>query len=183
VQLHLRLRRGTETSQGQVLAKIRREMAAVDARLPVLTLRSLRQHLEGSFDLWVMRTASRMFAVFGAVAVLLAAVGLYGVRAFSVARRAREIGIRMAVGASAADAVRMVLREGLLVAAVGAGAGLVLALALGRLLAGMLYGVSGSDPLVLAAAAAVLGGVSLLACYVPARRAARVAPMVSLRNE
>jgi ABC-type antimicrobial peptide transport system permease subunit len=76
-----------------------------------------------------------------------------------------------------------VLREGLLLAAVGGGAGLVLALALGRLLGGMLYGVSGTDPLALASAAALLGGVSLVACYVPARRAARIAPMVSLRNE
>jgi len=183
VHLHVRLQPAADATQARLLADVRREVAAVDARLPVLTVRTLRQHLEGSFDLWVMRIASRMFTLFGAVAVLLAAVGLYGVRAFSVARRGREIGIRMAVGASAADAVRMVLREGLLLAAVGGGAGLILALALGKLLGGMLYGVSGTDPLVLATAAALLGGVSLVACYVPARRAARIAPMVSLRNE
>ena len=183
VHLHIRLLPGGEASQARLLAEVRRQLGAVDARLPVLTVRTLRQHVEGSFDLWVMRTASRMFTLFGAAAVLLAAVGLYGVRAFSVARRGREIGIRMAVGASAADAVRMVLREGLLLAAIGGGAGLLLALALGRLLGGMLYGVSGTDPLVLATSTALLAGISLVACYVPARRAARIAPMVSLRNE
>src|SRR4029079_7167913 len=129
------------------LAAARQQVRAVDERLPVLTLRRLHEHLEGSFDVWIMRTAARLFAVFGVIAVLLAAVGLYGVRAFAVARRTREIGIRMAVAASAGDAVRMVLREGLLLFAVGGTAGLLLSLALGRVLAGMLYRVSGSDPI------------------------------------
>src|SRR4029079_2376564 len=165
------------------LAAARQQVRAVDERLPVLTLRRLHEHLEGSFDVWIMRTAARLFAVFGGVAVLLAAVGLYGVRAFAVARRTREIGIRMAVGASAGDAVRMILREGLKLSAVGGAIGLLLSLALGRVLAGMLYRVSGADPLVLGAATALLAGASLFACWVPARRAAHVAPMTSLRNE
>jgi ABC-type antimicrobial peptide transport system permease subunit len=105
------------------------------------------------------------------------------VRAFAVARRTREIGVRMALGASARDAARMVLREGLQLSAWGLGVGLVLSLLLGRLLASMLYRVSGSDPLVLVAATALLLGASLLACWVPARRAAMVAPMASLRSE
>jgi ABC-type antimicrobial peptide transport system permease subunit len=182
VNLHLRLADGGRGA-ARFLAGVRGEVASVDAKVPVLTARTLRQHLDSSFDVWLMRTASRLFALFGAVALVLAAVGLYGVRAFAVARRTREIGIRMAVGASAGDAVRLILREGMALTLLGAGAGLLLSLALGRVLAGMLYRVSGSDPLVLGAAAAVLAGVSLLACYVPARRAARIAPMVSLRND
>ncbi|HET9766302.1 MAG TPA: FtsX-like permease family protein, partial [Thermoanaerobaculia bacterium] len=182
MNVHVRLVGGT-AAEARFLAAARGEVRAVDERLPVLTVRSLRRHVDESFDVWVMRTAARLFTVFGVVAMLLAAVGLYGVRAFAVARRTREIGIRMAVGASAGDAVRMVLREGMLLTAVGGAAGLLLSLALGRLMAGMLYRVSGADPVVLGAAAALLAGASLLACWVPARRAARVAPMVSLRNE
>jgi putative ABC transport system permease protein len=182
MNVHLRLVGGT-AAEARFLAAARGEVRAVAERLPVLTVRSLRRHVDESFDVWVMRTAARLFTVFGVVAMLLAAVGLYGVRAFAVARRTREIGIRMAVGASAGDAVRMVLREGMLLTAVGGAAGLLLSLALGRLMAGMLYRVSGADPVVLGAAAGLLAGASLLACYVPARRAARVAPMVSLRNE
>jgi len=183
VNVHLRLVPGSAATQARLLAAIPGEVRAVDERLAVLTLRTMRQHFEGSFDVWVMRIASRMFSLFGLVAMLLAAVGLYGVRAFSVARRTREIGIRMAVGASAGDAVRMVLGEGLTLTAIGAGAGLLLSLAAGQALAGMLYEVSATDPVVLGVAASLLAGVSLLACYVPARRAARIAPMVSLRNE
>ncbi len=183
MNLHVRLRDGGGAAEARLLATARDEVRAVDARLPVLTARTLRQHVEGSFDVWVMRIAARMFTTFGVVAMLLAAVGLYGVRAFAVARRTREIGIRMAIGASAGDAVRMILREGMLLTAVGAAAGLLLSLGLGRLLAGMLYRVGGWDPLVLAAAVSVLAAASLVACWVPARRAARVPPMASLRNE
>jgi predicted permease len=183
VHLHVRLTGGGEAAEARLLANVRREVAAVDDRLVVLTARSLRQHLTASFDVWMMRIAARMFSLFGVVAVLLAAIGLYGVRAFAVARRTREIGIRMAIGAGAGDALSLVLREGVALAAVGLGAGLVLSLALGRLLAGMLYHVGGADPLVLGVAAASLALVSLLACYLPARRAAGIAPMVSLRNE
>ena len=180
---HLRLAPQSEEARTRLAAAIRAEVRAVDDRLPILTLRTLRQHLDASFDRWVTATAARMFTIFGVVALVLASVGLYGVRAYAVTRRSREIGIRMALGASAGDTLRLVLREGVALAAVGTAAGLLLALALGRLLAGMLYRVSGSDPLVLAVATVLLAGVSLLACYVPARRAARVAPATTLRAE
>ena len=180
---HLRLAPQSEEARPRLAAAIRAEVRAVDDRLPILTLRTLRQHLDASFDRWVTATAARMFTIFGVVALVLASVGLYGVRAYAVTRRSREIGIRMALGASAGDTLRLVLREGVALAAVGTAAGLLLALALGRLLAGMLYRVSGSDPLVLAVATVLLAGVSLLACYVPARRAARVAPATTLRAE
>jgi predicted permease len=170
-------------NEAHLLETIRREVRAVDARLPVLALKTMRQHLDASFDLWIVRTGARMFAIFGGVALLLATIGLYGVRAYTVACRTREIGIRMALGAGAGDALRLILREGLMVTAVGAGAGLALSLALGKFLSSFLYEVSGVDALVFTTAPLLLAAVSLVACYLPARRAARVDPMVALRSE
>ena len=173
---------GTDAS-ARFLATVRREIRAVDSSLPVLGVRSLRAHVEGSSDYWLLQTGTRMFSLFGGIALLLAVIGLYGVRAYSVARRTREIGIRMALGASAAETQAMVLREGLRLMAVGAAIGLVLSLLMGTLLAGLLFHVNGADPLVFSASVLLLGAVSLLACYVPARRAARIDPMVALRYE
>jgi predicted permease len=183
MNFHLRLAPQSAAARSLLVGAVHRELRAADERLPILTVRTLRQHLEASFDVWLMRTASRMFILFGVVAAILAAVGLYGVRAFTVARRSREIGIRMALGSSAHAAMLLILREGVAISAAGAGAGLLLSLALGRLLAGMLYRVSGMDPAVFVAAPLFLGAVSLLACWLPARRASRVDPMVALRSE
>jgi predicted permease len=173
----------TAAQDANFLETLRREVSAVDGRLPVLALRTLRSHLEASFDLWIVRTAARMFTVFGAVALVLAMVGLYGLRAYTVARRTREIGIRLALGAKPSDARGMILREGLRVTAVGVAGGFALSLLVGKALASVLYKVSGVDPLVFFSATAVLAGVSLLACYLPALRASRVDPMVALRYE
>ena len=183
VSLHLKTAVGGAEAEGRLLDAVRREIRAVDARVPVLAFHTMRDHLESSFDLWIVRTAARMFTLFGLVALLLAAVGLYGVRAYTVARRTREIGIRMAIGASARDALGMILREGLALAAIGSGIGLLLSLAVGKALAGMLYQVSFADPVVFSAAPLLLSLVSLLACYVPASRAAHIQPMVALRSE
>jgi predicted permease len=172
------------TAQGaNFLETLRREVSAVDSRLPVIQLRTMRTHLEAGFDLWVVRTAARMFTIFGSVALVLAMVGLYGLRAYTVARRTREIGIRLALGAKPGDAQRMILREGLVITSVGVVAGLALSLLAGKLLASVLYKVSGVDPLVFLTATAVMAAVSLLACYLPALRASRVDPMVALRYE
>jgi predicted permease len=171
------------SSEPRMLESVRREIRGFDAALPVLGLKTMQQHLEGSIDLWIMRTGATLFSIFGGVALLLATVGLYGIRSYTVARRTREIGIRMALGANAVDTLRLVAREGAVLTAVGAAAGLTLSFLLGKALAGMLYGVSGSDPVVFLAAPAVLSAVSLVACYVPARRAARVDPMIALRYE
>jgi predicted permease len=172
------------TAQGaNFLETLRREVGAVDSRLPVIQLRTMRTHLEAGFDLWVVRTAARMFTIFGSVALVLAMVGLYGLRAYTVARRTREIGIRLALGAKPGDAQRMILREGLVITSVGVVAGLALSLLAGKLLASVLYKVSGVDPLVFLTATAVMAAVSLLACYLPALRASRVDPMVALRYE
>jgi predicted permease len=182
MHIHLRTASGGP-DPARFLGAVRKEIGAVDGRLPVLGVKSLRTHVESSIDYWIVRTGAQMFSVFGGIALLLAMIGLYGVRTYNVARRTREIGIRMALGAGAADALRMVLREGLQLMAVGAGIGLLLSLLVGKLLAGLLFEVNGADPLVFSVSALLLGTVSLLACYFPARRAARIDPMVALRQD
>jgi predicted permease len=181
MQIHLKVTTQGPQEQARMLETIRRQIRAVDDRLPVVALKTLTDHLDTSFDLWVVKTGARMLGIFASIAILLAMIGLYGVKAYTVARRTREIGIRMAVGAGSADVLRMVLREGLLVTAIGLAGGLVLALALGRVLSGILYDVQAVDLLVLCVATFLLTAVSLLACYLPARKAARVDPMVALR--
>jgi predicted permease len=174
---------GNASSDAQFLETARREVASVDSRLPVLALTTMRDQLDSSVELWIVRTAARLFSIFGGVALLLAMVGLYSLRAYTVTRRTREIGIRLALGAQPSDARQMILREGLVVTAIGAGSGLVLSLLAGRVLTSLLYKVSGVDPLVFFSSAAILGMVSLLACYLPALRASRVDPMIALRHD
>lgn len=183
MHIHLRTAPMDADSSTRFLATVRHEIRRVDSALPVLGVRTLRSHLEASTDYWLMQTGASMFSLFGGVALLLAVIGLYGVRAYSVARRTREIGIRMALGADSAETQKMVLREGVQLMAVGTAIGLVLSYLLGTVLSGMLFRVTGTDPLVFAVSAALLGGVSLVACYIPARRAARIDPMVALRWE
>jgi putative ABC transport system permease protein len=134
------------------------------------------------------RVAARRFAMtllvtFSCVAVLMAAVGLYGVIAYGVTVRRSEIGIRMALGATAGSVRRMIVRDGLTLAAAGVGAGVIAALAGARLIEGMLFGVSGSDPLVLLGVTALMLGTALLASWIPGRRAASIDPIVSLRSD
>jgi len=183
MHLHLRIATQSPESEARLMDSIRREIRAADGRVPVLALRTMREHLDRSLDLWLVETGSRLFGVFAAVALLLAMIGLYGIRAYTVSRRTREIGIRMALGATGRDTLRMILREGVAIAAVGVSVGLVLSWLLGMVLASMLYEVTGADPVVFLAAPVILTAVSLLACYIPARRAASVDPMVALRYE
>jgi putative ABC transport system permease protein len=185
MHIHLKVAAGASSTEAQesLLRTIRGEIRALDSRLPVLALKTLRNHLETSDDLWLARTGAVMVGIFGAVALLLAMVGLYGVRAYTVARRTREIGIRMALGANAGDTLRAILREGLIVTSIGAGIGLLLSIAVGKVLSNLLYEVSGVDPVVSSTAVILLTVISLLACYIPARRAARIDPMLALRYE
>jgi len=178
--MHIHLKVGSEPG---MLQRVRREIRDFDGALPVLSLKTMRQHMEGSADLWIMRTGATLFSIFSGVALLLAMIGLYGIRSYTVARRTREIGIRMALGANPRDTLRLVVREGAILTVIGASAGLVLSFLVGKVLASMLYQVGGSDAVVFLAAPGVLGVVSLLACYIPARRAARVDPMIALRYE
>ena len=124
-----------------------------------------------------------MFSAFGVLALLLATIGIYGLKAYDVSRRTREIGIRMALGANSGDVERLVMREGVRTTVIGLGIGLLLAAGVGKLLSGMLFQISPFDPVVLTSAAVVLSAAAMLACYVPARRATRVVPLEALRSE
>lgn len=183
MQVHVKVAAGSRDAELQMLNTIRREIRAADPRLPLLSLKTMRAHLESGADIWVERTGAHILEIFGGVALFLAIIGLYGVNAYTVARRTREIGIRMAIGADAASTLRMILSEGLRITAVGVGLGLPLALGIGQVLTGFLYGVRSIEPVVLLVAAAVLTGVALVACYIPARKAALVDPMIALRYE
>jgi ABC-type antimicrobial peptide transport system permease subunit len=138
-------------------------------------------------DEWVSNNAAQprlnaiLLAVFAAVAMLIAAIGIYGVLAYSVNQRTREIGLRMALGAPRVQVLRLIMREGMTVGAIGIGAGLAGALALSRVLASLVFDVPVRDPLTYVAVAAALALVALAACVIPARKASRVDPMVALR--
>ncbi len=182
VYFHLKVAGGTDVENG-MLKTVRHEILASDERLPLLGLKTMRGHLDSSIDIWVVRTGAHMLEIFGSVALFLAVIGLYALNSYTVSRRTREIGIRMALGADNASTLRMILGEALKVTLVGIGVGLLLAIGLGQLLAGFLFELRGFDPLVVGGAVALLTLVALFACFVPARRAARVDPMIALRYE
>jgi putative ABC transport system permease protein len=160
---------------------VRRTVAAVDPLVPSGSIRSMDQVLTHSLGLRTFMML--LLSIFGALALLLATVGIYGVISYAVARRTREIGVRMAMGAQPADVLSMVLGDGLKLVLAGGVLGVVAALILARLLAGLVYGVSMRDPLLLVLVNFGMVAVALVACYVPARRAMRVDPMVALRYE
>jgi len=163
------------------IAAIRREVHTLDSNVPVLRVRTLEEYVNASFER--ERLIAWLCGVFGVLALALASVGLYGVMAYAVNQRTREIGVRIALGARRGDVIRMVLRESLLPVVAGLAAGVTAALALSRLVAGMLYGVAPRDPLTIALAALAMLAVALAAAVVPARRATRVEPMTALRHE
>ncbi len=161
--------------------QIQQQLRVATGGLPVAHIRSMDQVLAES----TARTDFNMvlFTIFAAIALLLAAIGIYGLIAYSVQQRTQEIGIRMALGASPRDVRNMVVRQGMTLALIGVAAGIGIALAVTRLMASMLYGVKARDPAVFVAVAVLLGLVALLATYLPARRASRVNPVVALRYE
>jgi putative ABC transport system permease protein len=160
---------------------LRQAVLELDREQPVSRVASMEQTLAGS--LAAKRFSTVLLGIFAAVALVLAAIGIYGVISFSVTRRTHEIGIRMALGAQRADVLRMVVLEGTLLALIGVSIGLAAAFALTRLVGSLLYGVKATDPLVFSAISLLLIAVAALASYLPARRAARVDPMVALRYE
>jgi predicted permease len=164
-----------------LVAAIRNEIRAMDANLPVTDVKTLREHM--NLSLFPARAVAALLAAFGLLALTLAAIGIYGVMSYSVAQRTREVGIRMALGAARGDVLRMMLRQGMTLAAIGMGIGLAAAVVLSRLLSGLLYGVSATDAVAFAGVSLLLGLVVLAACFIPASRAAKVDPMVALRYE
>jgi ABC-type antimicrobial peptide transport system permease subunit len=165
----------------QVAASSRERVGRLDANLPIYNVRAMQERVSDS--LLVERLIATLSAAFGALATLLACVGLYGVLAYNVSRRSREIGVRMALGARAVDVVKLVLREAFTLFGIGAAVGIPVALGLAFAVRSQLFGVHFADPAILGAAAAGLGLATALAGYLPARRASRVDPLRALRYE
>jgi predicted permease len=171
----------TGANPAAIIASVRGAVSQMDSNLPVFDVHTQKQLIEQ--QLVQERTIGKLSSFFGILALVLACIGLYGLLSYEVARRTREIGIRMALGAQRDHLLKLVVRQGIALAIVGAAVGAAVALAVTRYLAGLLYGVKPMDPLTFVAVAAVLLLVALAACYIPALRATRVDPMVALRHE
>ncbi|HXU07493.1 MAG TPA: FtsX-like permease family protein, partial [Blastocatellia bacterium] len=170
----------TSGSPGNLASSVRAEIQAIDKDQPLTSIKSLNEVIAGT-------TAPRRFntsllTIFAAIALTLAAVGIYGVLSFSVTQRTQEIGIRMALGASQRNVIRMMVAQGMIPAVIGISAGLAISLAGARAISGLLFEVSATDASTVVTVSLVLGLVALLACYLPARRAAKVDSMTALRR-
>jgi len=177
VTLYVRARGDPEA----IIGSVRREVQKLDPGILLAPPETVRQILRES--LWEPRLGAILFGAFGVLAGTLTVVGIYGVISYSVGQRTREIGIRMALGAQARDVLRQVLTEGMIVVAVGIALGLLMTVPLSQISSNLLYGVSAHDPLTLAMVAAILLLTALAACYVPARRATHIDPLIALREE
>jgi ABC-type antimicrobial peptide transport system permease subunit len=164
-----------------MILMLRAEVAALDPNLPLSTVRSMNNHL--GIALLPARLTGAVLGVFGLLGLALAAIGIYGVMAYSVAQRRREIGIRMAIGAAGGSVVGLLMRQGLSLVLVGAAIGLAGAVGAARLIRGMLYGSIASDPGTFVLVPLLLVGVAVVAIWIPARRASSVDPVVALRSE
>jgi len=170
-------------AEGRTADLLRRTVREVDPAIPIISLKTFRQHLDSNLQLWVVRAGAALFSVFGGLALALSVVGLYGVKAYSVARRTREIGIRMALGAQRRAVLQMFMREGSIMVLSGLALGLLLAAATGKVLSGILYQVSALDPTAFIAAPLLLAAAALVATWLPARRAATLNPVEALHCE
>jgi putative ABC transport system permease protein len=164
-----------------IVAAVSREIHAVDPNQPISVIATMAKLLGEETD--QRRVAMILVATFAGIALMLAALGIYGVLAYFVAQRTREIGVRVALGAQTSDVMKMVMKQGMTLTLFGVGIGLIGGFALARLMKSLLFGVSATDPLTFAAAAALLSLVAMVACYIPARRAMKVDPLVALRCE
>jgi predicted permease len=179
--IHLRAHDGV--SAESLLGAVRQTVADVDPVLPILRLKTFDDFRRSSLQVWVFAAGARIFAAFGLVALVLAVVGVYGLKAYVVSRRTREIAIRLALGATGRDVLWMIVAEGLSLTALGLFAGGIAALGMAKVLSALLYGVSPTDPLVFASAIGALGLAAMIASYLPARRATKLAPATALRAD
>ena len=183
VSYFVRFRSLTPGGEGTTADLLRRTVRDVDPSIPIVSLKTFRQHLDSNLELWIVRAGAALFSIFGGLALGLAVVGLYGVKAYSVARRTREIGIRMALGAQPGMVLRMIMREGSIMLLSGVTIGLLLAVATAKILSGILYQVGALDPIAFTVAPLLLAAAALIATWLPARRATHVDPIQALRTE
>jgi len=162
------------------ISSLRGEVQKLDPLLPIYEAKTLRQHLK--LVLFPLHAAAIAVGSFGLLAMVLAAIGIYGVMAFSVAQRTQEIGIRMALGARAIDVWKMVLKQGVIITGIGMAFGVASAIALSGMIASLLYGVSATDPQTFLFISLLLAGVALVACFLPAGRATKVDPVIAIKN-
>ena len=171
----------TSGEPAHLISAVRAVMAEVEPNQPLHNVMTMEQRLANTTTSRRLNTA--LLGSFAAVALLLAVVGIYGVMSYAVTQRRREIGVRMALGAQKSDVLGLIIHGGLRLTLLGVAIGLAGAFALTRYLSSLLYSVKATDPLTFLGVAVALTGVALLACWLPARRAAKVDPMVALRNE
>jgi predicted permease len=183
VYLHVRIASQDRRAVAAMIPSVRQMLGTVDPDLPILGIAPFSDLMEKSVGLWVVRLGAVLFGVFGGIALLLAVVGVYGVKAYAVACRTREIGIRMALGAQRSDVFGLIMRQGAMQTGLAVVFGLLLALAVGRVLSQILYEVSPNDPFALITSSLLLAVAALLACFFPAHRATKVTPMTALRTE
>jgi putative ABC transport system permease protein len=171
----------TNTDPSALASAVNHELHELDSDLPVYRVLSMRQRIAGS--LARRRFATTLLGVFACLALALAAIGIYSVLAYLVSQGTRELGIRMALGATQRTVVALIVTQGMKLAFVGVGVGILVAFVLGRLISGFLFGVQATDLVTFAATGILLALVAALASYIPARRAARIDPMISLRSD
>jgi putative ABC transport system permease protein len=171
----------THGDPASLTGAIRKEVRAIDPDQPIAAMRTMNEWMDTAVAGSRYRTA--LLALFAFVALVLASTGIYGVMSYSVSQRTHEIGVRMALGARREDVMRMVVRQGMTLVMVGVGLGILGAIALTRLMSTLLFGVTAKDPLTFVAVATLLTLVAFVACYLPARRATKVDPLVALRYE
>jgi ABC-type antimicrobial peptide transport system permease subunit len=166
-----------------MISTLRSALRDIDPDLPVIGIAPFTDLLEKSVSLWIVKLGALLFGAFGGIALLLAVVGVYGVKAYAVACRTRAIGIRMALGARRQDVFSLIMRQGALQTGLAIVIGVLLSLAVGRVLSQILYGVSPTDLFALVTSSLMLASAALLACFLPARRATHVNPITALRTE
>jgi macrolide transport system ATP-binding/permease protein len=171
----------TAGDPAELSAALRAEIQAMDRNLPVFDVKTMTEHIGEALS--QERLIATMLGIFGSLALVLSTVGIYGLMSYSVSQRRREIGVRMALGARSQDILRLIVSRGLMLTSIGIAIGLAAAIALTRVAGGLLFGISATDPITFAVVSMILAGVALGACFVPARRATKVDPMVALRYE